>query len=418
MNVNQNTKKDINEEGPKGSLSNPTRKSSVHYEYILNGYALSPLYIQAGAGDKAGGVSGSGNTGIMFQENAKPAPFKKLFPHKHARNEYFIFMSTNPENLDDVGSTTEFWIGEGEDAEPYLITKPTVVVLPPNVAHLPEAHREAHGITAQAVVYDGSLFSMYEVKKLHPDFTPKKQASIENFSRKYQSCVNERDISNAAFYPTHNGKSHVILHHDLRHNPQTTHYIEATLVTGAGIGWGCGDMMQLPDYQIRSLPHLHDVLETYVFIGTNPGNYEDLGATVEFWLGEGEKAKKFVIDKPTVLLVPPNTIHLPMYVKELHHPFITLTILDSPVMAIYYSDIFPPEFEHVTTPVEDKSKFHLVYNQNLCTYPECRMCVDNCQVSGINLDTKPPVIGSPCLRCGQCAFMCPENALSIEWLKE
>lgn len=419
--MENNTKTVAGDTGQSGPRLNPTRKTSIHYDYLMNGYEVSPNYIQAGVGKqqkgRIGGAIGAGGYGsFKFQENVKPVPIKRLWPHLHSKTEYFIFLSTDPDNPDVTGGTCEFWIGEGEGAEPYLINKPTVVVLPPNTLHLPQVFRESHGTGAMCVVYDAPLWMVSEVKKLPPDFDLIKQAEVEKYTeKKHQHLVNEQDISRAAIFPAHKGKAQVILQHDMMQNAFTTHHIEANLISGSGIGWGCGDMMHFPDYRIRSFPHLHDVLETYCFMGTDPDNPDDLGGTIEFWLGEGEKAEKIIINKPTVLLIPPHTVHLPLYVNELHHPIISVAILDSPLWSGYYSDDFPAAFEHVSNPAEaTPMQFNLKYDRVKCTYPECSICSDQCQVEGIDLSMDPPVIGEPCLECGQCALLCPQGAITVQ----
>jgi flavodoxin/ferredoxin len=52
-------------------------------------------------------------------------------------------------------------------------------------------------------------------------------------------------------------------------------------------------------------------------------------------------------------------------------------------------------------------KFH----KELCTYPECRLCMDNCPVDGIDLSVTPQVIGKPCVGCTFCAKICPTGAM-------
>jgi len=400
-----------------GTMRNPTRTSAIKYEYIMNGYDISPNYIQnLVSRQKVGAIGGGGYGAYRFQENIKPLPFKRLLPHKHYKNEYFLFYSTDPQTPDDIGGTVEFWIGEGDEAEQYIITKPTVVVVPPNVAHLPEGFRGFHGLNAASVIYDGQLWSVMEVDVLPTGFDPRKLVPQQmSKPRKYANMVNEQDVSYAAHFPAHEGKAQPIIHHDYRVNRVTNHHIETTLIYGEGIGWGCGDIQQFPDYQHQSLPHLHDVCETYVFMKTDPDHPDDLGATIEFWLGEGEKAKKFTITKPTVILVPPLTYHLPLWVSELRKPVIMNAILDSPIWSGSYTHAFPPTFEHVANPPEARQmQFGLVLDRDRCSYPECTVCIDQCQVEGIDLDAEPAIVGDPCIRCGQCAVLCPNDAITVE----
>ena len=399
---------------------NPTRTSAIHYDYIMNGYGLSPNYIQnVVSRQKVGAVGAGGYGAYRFQENNDVQPFKRLGPHSHPATEYFIFYPTNPERTDSINGTTEFWIGSGEDAEPYLIRKPTIVTIPPNVLHLPEIYRGFDDVNAQTIVFESSLWSISDDFDVDALLSPKlkvspimQPADVSQFGKKYASCVQEQDLSYAPYYPNHEGKAKTVLHSDIRTNPHATKHIEATLIYGDGIGFGCGDMVQYRDYKVRSQPHVHDSLETYVFIPANPDNENDLGAEVEFWLGEGDKAKKLIINKPTVLLIPPNTVHLPMYIKELHSPFLCLSMIDNPLWNVFYTNVFPTGFEHeMQAELSDLPQFTLTYDKAKCV--ECGLCGMQCQVNGIDIHADPPRIGEPCIRCGQCALLCPTGAIEV-----
>jgi hypothetical protein len=123
--------------------------------------------------------------------------------------------------------------------------------------------------------------------------------------------------------------------------------VEASLIYGFGMGWGCGDICENPVIKTRSLLYRHGVMETYIFIGTDKDNQEDLGGSVEFWIGEGEEAEEYIIDKPTVILVPRNTLHMPIYVREMRNPFVMISILDTPLMAALPKPVFPPDFKYL-----------------------------------------------------------------------
>jgi flavodoxin/ferredoxin len=61
-----------------------------------------------------------------------------------------------------------------------------------------------------------------------------------------------------------------------------------------------------------------------------------------------------------------------------------------------------------------KIKFH----REKCTYPRCRLCMDNCPVDGIDLSMSPVVMAKPCAACEFCARICPTGAIDIsEWLE-
>ena len=53
-------------------------------------------------------------------------------------------------------------------------------------------------------------------------------------------------------------------------------------------------------------------------------------------------------------------------------------------------------------------------NMEKCTYPECRLCMDNCPIDGIDLTVKPPVYANPCIDCMFCGQICPTGAIEID----
>lgn len=54
------------------------------------------------------------------------------------------------------------------------------------------------------------------------------------------------------------------------------------------------------------------------------------------------------------------------------------------------------------------------FSREKCTYPQCRLCVDNCPMDGIDLSLNPPVIARPCLNCFFCEQICPTGAISVD----
>jgi ferredoxin len=59
----------------------------------------------------------------------------------------------------------------------------------------------------------------------------------------------------------------------------------------------------------------------------------------------------------------------------------------------------------------------LKFHKEKCLYPNCRLCMDNCPMDGIDLSVNPPVIAKPCADCEFCARLCPTGALDMdEWV--
>jgi len=73
-------------------------------------------------------------------------------------------------------------------------------------------------------------------------------------------------------------------------------------------------------------PHKHDYEEVFLFIGTNPDDVNDLGAEVEFWLGEGEDLEKVVFNTSSSILIPPGLAHFPQFIRNVKRPIIEVII--------------------------------------------------------------------------------------------
>jgi hypothetical protein len=117
--------------------------------------------------------------------------------------------------------------------------------------------------------------------------------------------------------------------------PATTHWIEFFYIYAPGGGMGLPSTLGL---KIDGKPHpskgtggmTHPFDEFVMFFGTDPANPDALGGEVEYWLGEGKEAEKYIIDKPTCIFVPAGVVHCPLLVTKVEKPFINLVIADTP----------------------------------------------------------------------------------------
>jgi hypothetical protein len=74
-------------------------------------------------------------------------------------------------------------------------------------------------------------------------------------------------------------------------------------------------------------PHKHDYEEIFLFLGTDPKDTTDLGAEVEFWIGEGSDAEKIVFNTSSSIYVPPNVVHFPQIWRNVKRPVMTVVIM-------------------------------------------------------------------------------------------
>ena len=73
-------------------------------------------------------------------------------------------------------------------------------------------------------------------------------------------------------------------------------------------------------------PHRHNFGEIFLFLGNNPEDLNDLGAEVEFWLGEGKESDKLVFNTTSLVFVPEGLIHMPIFFKNVKRPLLRMTI--------------------------------------------------------------------------------------------
>lgn len=121
------------------------------------------------------------------------------------------------------------------------------------------------------------------------------------------------------------------------------------LIYGSECGFGIGAKLdgdasgpQMP----KDVPHSHDFDEVFLFVGTDTKDYRDLGGEVEFWIGKGEEAEKYVFTEPTSIFVPKGVVHLPVYFRNVRKPFFMIPILVGVnERRAHHIDIFPPGFK-------------------------------------------------------------------------
>lgn len=74
-------------------------------------------------------------------------------------------------------------------------------------------------------------------------------------------------------------------------------------------------------------PHKHDYEEIFLFLGTNPQDTTDLGAEIEFWIGEGDEAEKIVFTTSSSIYIPAGVAHFPQIWKNVKRPVMTVVIM-------------------------------------------------------------------------------------------
>ena len=78
-----------------------------------------------------------------YQIFVKPF-FLDRVQHRHAKDEFLVFLGASFPNVFDFDAHIEFTIGKGEEAETYVIDKPTIIRIPAGVYHCPLNFKEVN----------------------------------------------------------------------------------------------------------------------------------------------------------------------------------------------------------------------------------------------------------------------------------
>lgn len=60
-------------------------------------------------------------------------------------------------------------------------------------------------------------------------------------------------------------------------------------------------------------------------------------------------------------------------------------------------------------------KLNAKLNLKKCNYPNCKLCIDNCPMEGIDLSISPPRFAEPCMNCLFCEKICPQGAIEVDF---
>jgi len=335
-----------------------------HFDYRDN--VAAPHFIEGSFARKAGKVSHVGGISefpqpAIYYSSFYRSDHRRQFPNSHPTIETTCMISVDPDHPDALGGTFWHWMGEGEDAEAHIINQPTTLLVPQDTVHLPQYCQELHAPVMTFVLLDSPLFLFMPSRRILPPgfvnvndagWTPPKSNAGRG---KYDYCYSAVDVNSLPVYPAHKNKIKRVMYFDRNINIAAPHCMDMYLVYRAGAGFGLGDAKMVPDWadgrsdEFSSYeplkPHVHTRSQTYSFIGTDQQHLEDLGGTVEFWIGEGKEAEKHTITGAATVLIPKDVVHLPMYVKEVHRPFVLAIVLDSPVWAGCWSLEFPGGFK-------------------------------------------------------------------------
>jgi hypothetical protein len=72
--------------------------------------------------------------------------------------------------------------------------------------------------------------------------------------------------------------------------------------------------------------HAHPFDEIVLLIGSDPHDLSDLGAVIEWTMGEDDDAERFVIEETCAIFVPKGLVHGPMKFMRVDRPVLNVAI--------------------------------------------------------------------------------------------
>ena len=89
-----------------------------------------------------------------YQIFVKPF-FLDRIQHRHAKDEFLVFLGASFPNVFDFDARIEFTLGKGEEAETYVIDRPTIIRIPAGTYHCPLHFKEVN----KPVLFLATLFT-------------------------------------------------------------------------------------------------------------------------------------------------------------------------------------------------------------------------------------------------------------------
>lgn len=91
-------------------------------------------------------------------------------------------------------------------------------------------------------------------------------------------------------------------------------FVSSELFKGSNFKFGCEYISHPWLMDPFPLKHL-EADQILFFLGTNPADWEDFDAEIEFYLGEEQE--KHIITKPTMIFIPSGLAHCPLNFKRI-----------------------------------------------------------------------------------------------------
>jgi hypothetical protein len=272
-----------------------------------------------------------------------------LDPHVHPYPECLIFVGLDTANANYLGAEIDCCMGEEQEA--YAFSEPTAIVIPAGFPHGPISTKriyspkgfgflavELNSVPEMTWLGEGASSLSDKQRKAAPEgmkFTSADKAlrnkpipatgKYDHLVKPLKSAllIERGEYSTSGFTPQ-----------------QLAEQEERSRKTGEKLGPGNADHLtwmsgkdleglnanivwgfcSQPGIARRGVgAHVHPVDEVLVYLGIDPDNMDDLGAEIE--IDMGKEHERHLIDKPSVVICPAGTPHMPQVTRWVDKPF-------------------------------------------------------------------------------------------------
>ncbi len=212
--------------------------------------------------------------------------------HKHMFTEFFFFFGSNPMDMNEFHGEAEFSFGA--EREKHVISSPTIVVAAPGVYHCPLKYTK---VDKPFYCLEAFMTTKYSGVDLGEDLN---EIRVEepNYNRFFTRGVVRGNRWGGEGIGLNTVPEHII---------------------PAGARMNLALSVVRKPYMFHDITHKHPFTEFFIFFGSNPMDMNEFDADVEFSFGP--EREKYVINKPTIITIPPGVYHCPLNYVRVGKPF-------------------------------------------------------------------------------------------------
>jgi hypothetical protein len=234
----------------------------------------------------------------------------------HPYDEVLVFASLDRDDIRTLGA--EVSITLGEEGEVYTFDKSTAVCIP---AGMPHGHIKVGNLRSPFVHYALSLTSKYSeevvetaggnvsadkyahlIKDFYFHFDPDDKSEMG-----YAMAVDSGGVAHPADAGVGPGNADNLI------------WLFGDELEDFAVNFTWGHYSRCGKWHRAGETQTHPEEEAIFFVGLNPDDPSDFHAEME--QGLGPNGERFIINKPSVYVIPPNLEHLPVLIRWVDEPY-------------------------------------------------------------------------------------------------